>query len=77
MIMSCDRGGTITISEVMPKGNLPIARGNQKELTTHMQGKARLAYDNRTYLVPGIPEAKDSDEAMTALWRFIDFVGLL
>lgn len=31
---------------------------------------ARLAYDNKTLLVPGVPEAKSEDDALAAVYAF-------
>jgi hypothetical protein len=75
MIMSADGGGRIYITERLPKGNLPIARGNEIELTEQMKGKARKGYDPGVYLVPGVPEAQNEDERVAALIRFVKFVG--
>ena len=33
---------------------------------------ARLAYDNKTLLVPGIPEAESSNDALVAAMTFAD-----
>ena len=35
---------------------------------------ARLAYDNKTLLVPGIPEAKSSDDALAAAINFANLI---
>jgi hypothetical protein len=37
-----------------------------------VSARARLAYDNRTFLVPGIPEANDDEAASAALYKFMD-----
>ena len=36
--------------------------------------RARHAYDGKTLLVPGVPEADDDEAALTALIRFARFV---
>jgi hypothetical protein len=77
MLMYCNRSGVIGIASVLPKGHLIIARGDEATLKEQMMGKARLAWDNETYLVPGIPEALNSAAALAALWRFIEFIGML
>lgn len=35
-----------------------------------LEAKFRLAYDNETLLVPGIPEAENQEEALEALQKF-------
>jgi hypothetical protein len=75
MIMSADGSGRIVISERLPRGNLPIARGNEEELNEQMRMKARRGYDPGVYLVPGVPEAQNEDERVAALIRFMKFVG--
>ncbi len=35
-----------------------------------LTARCRLAYDNKTLLIPGIPEAADQNEGLAALERF-------
>jgi hypothetical protein len=46
---------------------LPIASAPKKILREAIFGSARLAYDNETWLVPGIPEAETEAAAIDAL----------
>ncbi|HEY2070683.1 MAG TPA: hypothetical protein VGG48_14090 [Rhizomicrobium sp.] len=55
-----------------PEGTLPIARGPKARVLAAVSARARLAYDNRTFLVPGIPEANDDEAASAALYKFMD-----
>jgi hypothetical protein len=67
----CDRSGVIGYTAgKLPAGRLPIARGEKQKLDEAIGGLCRLAYDNKTMLVPGIPEAQDDDEALEALATF-------
>lgn len=73
----CFRSGQIRVTErkgegAVPVGALPIASGSRHRLRNAIDGNARLAYDNRTRLVPGIPEAADDGAALEALFRFRD-----
>ena len=64
------RTGMIEIVTSVPDGAIEIARGGKKQLEECVLPPARLAYDGRTWLVPGIPEADFDDEAMAALKAF-------
>jgi len=70
MFAYCWASGQIEIGKTIPEGALPIARGREKKLKDVISGTARLAYNNKTWLVPGIPEAKDQLEALRALQRW-------
>lgn len=66
----CYRTGEIGFTDdKLPKGCLPIARGDA-ELMARVEVHSRRAYDNVTLLVPGIPEANSDQEALDALFRF-------
>lgn len=66
-IAYCYRSGHIEFGNALPAGALPLAHGKDKLVRQHISVTARLAYDNKTLLVPGIPEAKDDSEARAAL----------
>ena len=51
------RSGQIALGRKCPRGALELIRGDVKTVTAIVKGVARLAYDNKTWLVPGIPEA--------------------
>ncbi|SMF85858.1 hypothetical protein SAMN06265365_1657 [Tistlia consotensis] len=70
----CWRSGQIAVGKKRPDGTLPIAHGPETTLRRALTKRARLAYDNRTWLVPGLPEAPDEDAAVLALRRFATFL---
>ena len=66
-----DSAGVIRIGKRCPKGALPIGlRRHSFTLHGALSAVARLAYDNKTLLVPGIPEAKTDDEDLNAVVTF-------
>jgi len=70
-----DRAGVIGFGPRCPAGALPIARHPDLErLKSQVSGLARVGHDNKTLLVPGVPEAATSDEAVDALARFSEKV---
>lgn len=58
----------------MPDGALPIMIGPGKIVRDHIKGAARLGYDNKTLLVPGVPEAPNQLEGVEALKKWKDWV---
>lgn len=65
-----DRAGVIRFTEGRcPDGALPIVRGDE-HMMARVRAHARHAYDNKTLLVPGVPEADDDIEAVKALSDF-------
>lgn len=66
----CWRNGVIGFGRSTPPGALQIADGPEEFLRLAVTGCARLAYDNATWLVPGIPEAEDNDAAFDAFIVF-------
>ena len=76
-IAFCYRSGQIGFIEhgPIPEGALMLARGPQDIVASSIHGLARLAYDNETWLVPGIPEAANDDQAFEAMMTFIDRVA--
>jgi hypothetical protein len=75
MYAYCWATGLIGFGEKLPNGALPIARGKGKKFKAWVQVKARLAYDNKTYLVPGIPEAEDDREGIDALIKWCGWLN--
>lgn len=68
MYAHCYRSGEIEISsENHIAGCLLIAEGTMDELETKLSARARHAYDGETYLVPGVPEANDDNQAFHAV----------
>jgi len=73
-IAYCYASGHIGFGNHVPDGALEIARGPSKKLHDVIEVMARHAYDNKTLLVPGIPEAPNQREGINALCRFVDEV---
>jgi len=76
MIAYCYRSGQIEFhygfGRKTPEGAIWIGEGRGPQFRRKVEGRARLAYDNKTLLVPGIPEANNDAEALKALSRFVD-----
>ncbi|GAB6043325.1 hypothetical protein [Endothiovibrio diazotrophicus] len=71
----CYRGGQIHFGPAVPEGALPVAEGGLRQLVDTIESTARLARDNDTWLVPGVPEAASDDaarEAVAAYRRWIN-----
>ena len=66
----CWRGGVIEFGRRIPDGALPVDHGTERSVRRRVEVLARHAYDGKTLLVPGIPEAEDDDEALKAYERF-------
>lgn len=71
-----DRRGVIEFAARLPEGLLPIGRDWEGRIRRAVEVVARHAYDGRTLLVPGVPEAADDDAALDAMYAFIDQVQL-
>lgn len=70
----CFRSGEIEFGRQTPKGAIMLARGQAKPLKALIEPAARLAYDNSTLLVPGIPEADTNKDAEQALLSFLGWL---
>jgi len=68
--------GVIGFGESVPEGALPIVAAARGTIIPKVKARARLAYDNRTLLVPGIPEATTDSARLDALMRFRALVNL-
>lgn len=72
----CYRSGEIGFGFTIPDGALPLGMGRAKNLREIVEVNSRIAYDGKTLLVPGIPEA-DTDDVALAAWRYFrDLVGM-
>ncbi len=58
----------------VPNAALPICAGPAKDVRALIAVSARHAYDNKTLLVPGIPEAPNQRKAGDALRTFCDWL---
>jgi hypothetical protein len=72
----CNRSGTIGFTgDTIPDGSLPIARhDNPSLLRGTVAALARVGYDQKTLLVPGLPEAMSGEQALDALINFTERV---
>lgn len=71
MYAFCDRRGVIEFGPDVPRGMLDLARGEEAELRELFSAKARHAYDGKTLLVPGVPEARSDEAALEAVQAFV------
>ena len=68
MYMHCYRSGEIVLSRAPDmEGAIALCQRSKPELLRLLSVKARLAYDDETWLVPSLPEAVSDTEAMIAL----------
>lgn len=69
----CWRSGEVTVVDLdqVPNGTLTLAIGQRSDLQRALSAVARHAYDGRTLLIPGVPEADDNNQqAWRATKRF-------
>lgn len=67
----CWRSGLLQLAREVPEGALELAEAPDQIMTDAVHGTARLAYDGATWLVPGVPEAKDdSNVALDAVFDY-------
>lgn len=71
----CWANGVIEFGATVPEGTLEICRGPAKAVRAKISVAARLAYDNVTLLVPGVPEADTPNQAVDALIGWIDWLA--
>ncbi len=70
MFAFCWQSGQIGFGNILPKGALPIGKSNRKDIRKIVSSICRWGYDNKTLLVPGVPESNTSDEAFEAFMKF-------
>lgn len=66
----CWQSGLIEFGTRVPEGAIAIAEGEKLQLRRVVYAIARHSYDGTEMLVPGIPEAPNSDEKLSALALF-------
>ncbi|NSZ08247.1 host nuclease inhibitor protein [Agrobacterium tumefaciens] len=66
----CYRSGEAFVSRRVPKGTMRIVTGHGRRLKRILSVCARHAYDGKTLLVPGLPEADTDLQAVTAVKHF-------
>ena len=55
----------------MPNDAIEIARGTDRLVHKYISATARLSYDDKTWLVPGVPEAESPQAAGDALIAYL------
>jgi hypothetical protein len=76
LIAYCWANGVIEFGEALPEGALKVTEGTPFKVRELIEGTARLAYDGKTWLAPGVPEAPDQREACTALIKYCEWIGV-
>lgn len=66
----CRRSGEVSISRYAKRGTLKVLTGDGRRIRPILLVVARHAYDGRTLLVPGVPEATSDVQAMEAVVAF-------
>lgn len=61
----------------IPDGALPLAHIDTQEQRDAFEANCRLAYDNETLLVPGVPEAEDQMSGLDAFMAFRDRIDMI
>lgn len=59
--------GLINFGRKLPEGALPIATGEAAKVRKVIEATARLSYDGKHWLVPGVPESGGGNAAVDAL----------
>lgn len=75
MIAFAYANGVIGFGRKVPAEALPITSAPAARLRKTVGGLARRAYDGKTLLVPGLPEAASWDQRSEALMRFTAVVN--
>lgn len=79
MYAYCWANGVIRFGKKVPETAIPFAKlklGKVRDFRESITACARLAYDNCTWLVPGIPESENQDQAIEALIKWCDWLKL-
>lgn len=66
-IAFCWASGLIQFGTRLREGAIEIARGRKSIVRREITATARLSYDSKTLLVPGVPEATNQAEAAAML----------
>lgn len=67
----CWRSGLLEFGNSVPSGAFLIVKGPDEMVRDQISAAARHAYDGKSLLVPGIPEANNDREAEAALEAFL------
>ncbi|WP_175682546.1 host nuclease inhibitor protein [Burkholderia cenocepacia] len=71
----CWATGLIEFGDTVPDGAIGIAYGARAAVDRLMGATARLAHDNKSLLVPGVPEASDEDAKGDALGVWLKWLN--
>ncbi len=74
MIAYAWRSGEIGLGRRAPHGTISFAQGPGCKLRRLVEARSRRAYDNKTLLVPGVPEADTDTAALEALKAFGEWI---
>ncbi len=66
----CWRTGVIQLADTVPEGALELATAPATLLAQTVDAVSRHGYDSQIYLVPGVPEADDAEQALDAVFDF-------
>lgn len=70
-IAYCWRNGELGFTDdSLPHGAIIIDKGTGIKWKGNIEVLCRLSYSGAAYLIPGIPEAYDDEEALLALYTF-------
>lgn len=69
----CWASGQIELGRRVPDGAIQIMAGPPKKLRDFVEVRSRHAYDGKTLLVPGIPEAPYQRQGLKALRRWLSW----
>jgi hypothetical protein len=72
----CWVGGEIGFGSDVPQGSILLAHGRERLVRKNIEATARLHYDGKTLLVPGVPEAKTYDDAHQAVEKHLSWLRL-
>lgn len=67
----CWRSGQLEFWRTVPDGAVLVLRGPDRIVREIVEPVCRLAYDNKTLLVPGVPEAETDEDALASTMEFI------
>lgn len=70
----CMRSGRIRVGKRCPQNALPLFRGSEYRLRKLVCATSRHSYDGKRFLVPGVPEAASSNDAVDAVIDYRDWV---
>ncbi len=66
----CWRSGLVFVCRRVPSGAIQLVSGHGRRLNRVLSVCARHAYDGKTLLVPGVPEAETDLQAVEAVRQF-------